>query len=309
MGLQSIPYGKHPKILLLGNGINRAYGSNSWDDILGGISCGTYSEKEINMLKKLPYPMQAVVASADCVDKGVEIFAEDLCKNEVNEIQKDILRLLIENRYDTVLTTNYSYEIECALDDNFLCKYKQKSSYRKTSYKGTNVDEQFGLFKYMEVNHNDVMIPIWHIHGEAARPKSIILGHYYYGKLLSRLQCYVSNVISRYEGCNRYKKDFIPQSWLDYFLIGDVDIIGLGLDASEMDLWWLINCKKINSEKLGRCTVNWYEPNLDSDSAFAKKVLAKTYGVNVKTEIVGNGEFEKYYRRLVERYRLENESE
>lgn len=299
MSLQSIPYGERPRVLLLGNGINRAFGSNSWGDILDKMSCGTYSEKEIKMLKTLPYPLQAVVASADCVDKGVEIFAEDLCRNEVNEKQKEILQKLIKNKYDVILTTNYSYEIEYAIDESFSCKYKQKCSYRKTTYKGSSVDEQFGLFKYNEVKCEDKTIPVWHIHGEAARPKSIVIGHYYYGKLLSRLQYYVSNVISRYEGCNRYKKPFLPKSWLDYILVGDVDIIGLGLDTSEIDLWWLVNCKKINGEKLGRGDVTWYEPNLDNENAFTKKVLAKTYGMNVLTESVGKAEFEKYYLQLL----------
>lgn len=300
MSLQSIPYGKRPRVLLLGNGINRAFGNSSWGDILDKMSCGAYSEKEIKKLKTMPYPLQAVVASADCVDKGVELFAKDLCSNEVNEKQKDILQKLIDNKYDAILTTNYSYEIEYAMDESFSCKYKQKCSHRKTTYKGTTVDEQFGLFKYNEVSCKDTTIPVWHIHGEAARPKSIVLGHYYYGKLLSRLQYYVSTVISRYEGCNRYKKSFTPKSWLDYFLVGDVDIIGLGLDTSEMDLWWLINCKKINCEKLGNGAVTWYEPNLNNENAFAKKVLAETYGMKVLTDTVGKEEFEKYYFQLVE---------
>lgn len=29
---------------------------------------------------------------------------------------------------------------------------------------------------------------------------------------------------------------YYPQSWIDYFLIGNVHIIGFGLDPSEMDM-------------------------------------------------------------------------
>lgn len=299
MALKSIPYGTRPKILLLGNGINRAFGSDSWGDILGRISCGTYTKKEIELLKGMPYPLQAVVASGACVDKGVELFAEKLCDAKLGEQHRDVLISLINNNFDAILTTNYSYEIEAAIDELFISKYKQRCSYRKSDYKGSTVDSQFGLFHYNNMQIEEDFIPIWHIHGEAARPKSIVLGHYYYGKLLSRLQYYVSNVISRYEGCNRYKKSFAPRSWLDYFLISDVHIVGLGLDTSELDLWWLINCKKIHSDKLGQGSIIWHEPNLDAKNSFSRKTLAETYGVKIDTHIVKANGYKQYYSSCI----------
>lgn len=290
---------KNPRVLLIGNGINRAFGNSSWDDIIGKMSCRTYSEKEEKVLKGMPYPLQAVVASVDCVDMGIELFAKELCENKITEQQKVILRKLISNHYDAILTTNYSYEIEYALDEAFSCKYKQKCSHRKTTYTGNTVDEQFGLFKYQEVNLDGRLIPVWHIHGEAARPKSIVLGHYYYGKLLGRLQNYVSNVIRRHEGCCRHEKQFTPISWLDYFLVGDLHIVGLGLDMSEMDLWWLLNCKKINADKLGNGVVTWHEPNLETPQSLPKKLLAETYGMKVDTMSVEDGQYAEYYSKLL----------
>lgn len=35
-------YNGIPKVLLLGNGINRAFGASSWDDIINNLSIGEF---------------------------------------------------------------------------------------------------------------------------------------------------------------------------------------------------------------------------------------------------------------------------
>lgn len=53
---------------------------------------------------------------------------------------------------------------------------------------------------------------VWHIHGEAARHGTMILGHYYYGKLLSKMQQYVSSLIARHGASTSRGQDMEARS-------------------------------------------------------------------------------------------------
>ncbi len=50
-------------------------------------------------------------------------------------------------------------------------------------------------------------------------------------------QIKVSSIISKLRGEN----DFDSISWIELFFNSDIHIIGLGLDFSEIDLWWILN--------------------------------------------------------------------
>ena len=63
---------------------------------------------------------------------------------------------------------------------------------------------------------------IWHIHGEARKPNSIVLGHLYYGNLLTRCSGYLYGDAGCEEG-----EVF---SWVDAFMLGDVYTLGFGYD-------------------------------------------------------------------------------
>jgi hypothetical protein len=124
----------------------------------------------------------------------------------------------------------------------------------------------------------------------------MILGHYYYGKLLAKMQKNSSNIIARYKGCRKRKQAMDIRSWLEYFLIGDVYIVGCGLVLSEMDLWWLINCKKRNFPE---SKVVLYKPDLTLE----ERMLADAYGVRIKDGGF-TGDYKEYYEKICEN--LEN---
>lgn len=295
--LPAIKYGKIPNILLLGNGISRAFNQVSWDDLLKGISEKSLNKLEEEQLKKVPYPLQPVILTNDCIDVKVKDIATRLIDIEVLSEQAQLIKGFTDLHFDAILTTNYTYDIEKSIDTDFYCKINKNSKYRKSVSDGSKTENQFGMYKYMEVEDGTYTNRVWHIHGEAARPNSMILGHYYYGKLLSKIQQYISTVKRRYEGCKNYKSDFTPHSWIDYFLLGNVHIVGFGMDFSEMDIWWLINCKKRNA--INDSKIYYYEPNMKSEGNYNKNLLAKAYGVEVITEKV-NKDYKKYYYDLAE---------
>lgn len=292
--LEAIKITERPKILLLGNGINRSFGNASWSSLLAKISCTSHNTSRERLINELPFPLQAIIITGDNVEEGVKLISDALISEKVSAEHQEILNTFLNIPFDAILTTNYTYEIEQSLDEDFRCINGKSCKYRNSTHEGNTADEQFGLFKYMHVNERN----IWHIHGEAGRSRSMVLGHYDYGKLLSRVQNHISSFIKRYKAAEKHKSDFIPLSWIDYFMLGDVYVVGLGLDSSELDLWWLINCKKRHLKDINSGSIYWYEPNLNKRSEFGRLILAETNGIKHRTENVDCDGYKDYYRNL-----------
>ncbi len=233
-------------ILFLGNGINRCFQENvSWNDVLSKLSDGKYTSWELSRMA-CPAPLKAIIATSDNVNKK-------LAQNKqyffgtASEEQNVYLRKLFDMGFEDIITTNYSYELEmAALGVHSISENKL----RKMSAHTTAIDRAEG--KYMLHTYNSVLYGgkerrIWHIHGEARKPDSMILGHYYYGNLTAK----VKNESDRLGDAYR-REGYKCKSWMDLFILGDVYIIGTALDVSEIDLWWLINRKARENGRHGK---------------------------------------------------------
>jgi hypothetical protein len=196
--------------------------------------------------------------------------------------------------FSAILTTNYTYELEKALDSAFVCLPGRKCKARIVAYEGNGKYNTEQLHTYFQI---DDAPPIWHIHGEAARHGTMILGHYYYGKLLSKMQQYVSSLIARHRVNKAKGQDMWVRSWIDLFMLGNIYIVGLGMSLSEMDLWWLVNCKKRN---FPNTKVTLYKPDIQTE----ERLLAEAYGVTVKTDGY-TGDYRAYYQDTCERLKSE----
>lgn len=278
-----------PRVLLIGNGINRAFNSSDWDKLLWDMAPNDRKENW-ESIKKLPYPLMAVVATGDRIDVALKEQSKTMCAGKVFRDQAKIMQEIVKLEADAILTTNYTYEIEQALNDEFCVFPGRSSKYRcKTSVNISKKDLN-SLYQYMNITVGDKNFPVWHIHGEAAKYNSMIIGHYYYGKLLCNVEKYAAETIRRYKITERQQGEFYPRSWVDYILFGDVYIVGLGMDFSEMDLWWLINCKKRN----GKGKIYYYEPNLNLE----KRTLMETYGVENVDLGMKDKDYREYYFRV-----------
>lgn len=278
-----------PRVLLIGNGINRAFDSSDWDKLIQDIAPDDKKENW-ESIKKLPYPLMAVVATGDQIDTALKTQAKVMCAGKVTEAQSELIQEILKVNTDAILTTNYTYEIEQALNGQFHVSPGKISKHRCKTCKDKPKEETTSLYQYMNIAATDKDIPVWHIHGEAAKYDSMVIGHYYYGKLLRKIEKYAAETIRRYKIAEKQQEEFYPRSWIDYILFGDVYIVGLGMDYSEMDLWWLVNCKKRN----GRGTIYYYEPNLQ----FEKKALIETYGVKNIDLGVRDKNYREYYFRV-----------
>lgn len=244
----TIPWDRRPRILFLGNGMSRAFGGSSWEDIIREIN---YTGTDLTEIKKAPFPLQAVIATGDQVDCGTMEIGVKL-KKPMGQQMREYMEQLVELPFDSILTTNYSYELEEAVDPDFLKGKGRFRTYSAHTSACGRVESQFLLHSCYHIPGSDHACNIWHIHGEANKPNSMIFGHYYYGNLLFRYQEYLRQRGNAYEENQSRHKELEVRSWLDYFIMADIYVLGCGLDFSEMDLWWLINRKKREKAQTGK---------------------------------------------------------
>ena len=285
----------YPQILLLGNGINRTCESNDWGDLIKNLSCNPRIDPKI--IEEVAYPLQVVLATGDKLDIQIKENKELFYGLESIEQERPLLESILRIPFDHVLTTNYSYEIERVANskvgaDGKYCKKLARNLLRKDQ-----VERKYLLHSYNEISFEEHCHKIWHIHGEARKPQSIVLGHYNYGKLLSR---YIETLEKRGNKQLEHQRAGeapLIESWLDAFIIGDVYVLGFGFDYSEMDLWWLLNRKKREKAQHGK--LYFYEPSQGNEVKFS---LLEAYDARIErlgfnTKPVN---YQQFYRYAIE---------
>lgn len=290
--LPSISIKQTPQILFLGNGINRQFEQGSWDDIINDYAVKNITGYKKGQLKDFPATMQIVMATGDKVDKSMVDLAKKFLECEITDEQICYNQKLLRLPFEHIITTNYSYELELAVGGGY-----SVGNYRKQNFV-TNCDiknnNDMNLYQYTDVTFNEAKKHIWHIHGQLYKPKSIIMGHYYYGKLVSQIQNHIPHLMAKWNGCKTHDKNFNIKSWVDLFIFGDVHIIGFGMDLSEMDIWWLACCKKRNAPNT---KIYFYTP--DCDISKEKELLMKTYGIEIVKSRLKDRNYKKYYQDVL----------
>lgn len=283
--MQPISPRKIPKVLLLGNGINRAFDGQKWEHLLKAICKQPFTEDEWAILRKMPYPLLAVAVTGDDLATAMKDKADSFVNMEIPEEERQIIREVVGDSFDAILTTDYSYEIEHALCDDFSVSKWRQSRFRHYTCDRKSRIETESLYQYMEVREG---LPIWHMHGEAAKPDTMVIGHSYYGNMIARMQKHITESVKAHKAAAKQRKEYYPRSWVDYFLYGDVYIVGQGLSVHELDLWWLISAKKRN----GMGSIYYFEP----DAGIAKQTLSDAYDVKIVKLPVYNEDYKTYYR-------------
>lgn len=265
---------KYPQVLLLGNGLNRAYGGISWGNLLKEIS--RRDDLPLDELKS-PMPLQAILVTNNDIKGALKKCEKSMYGSIETKEQEQALQKLLGIGFDHILTTNYSYELEmaCRKDNKITSNYLKSISKHTSSAK--KVEPKYLLHTYNECHYENICNKIWHIHGEARKPDSMILGHYYYATLLCKIKSEVDNKGNMYQ---RNQLEGMPNkinSWMDAFILGDVYVLGFGYELSEFDLWWLLN-RKFN-ERASTGKVYYFEPK---PAVLDEKIeLLKVLGVKV----------------------------
>ncbi|WP_149029753.1 SIR2 family protein [Paraburkholderia fungorum] len=270
--------------LLVGNGFNRLSMQLSWQQLLSKLTT------ELGLGGQVAYHEQ----------KPLSLLFEELCVRVPNfktvraaehEVKKRIASLMesfpphellypLVVQFDSILTTNYDVSIEESLAGPL---YYHQS---------TIPESRYSLFRKNDVGARQV----WHIHGEASRPQSILLGYDQYAGYLQKIRNYVTNGLLPAESksaqliasARRLDENCENQgerqifSWVDLFLRDHLHIVGLGFDFTEIDLWWLLVYKRRRDTKTGRTF--FYCIDIDRDiyeREAAKMSLFSSLGVEI----------------------------
>ena len=262
---------KHPQVLLVGNGLTRSTGY-SWHDFINNCAkdkIDIEKYKKDNVFQIPNTILSLTVMETDDVQRHRR-YIENL--NKINYISNPHIDKLVKLPVDSILTTNYTYEIEYAIRDN----YPDLTDNSKKKYAvAIKSDAKYLVHTYNAFNE---FPPIWHIHGEARRKSSLILSHDEYARLTNKIIEYCNK---RKDDYSIYNRDIHVKSWIDYFILGDLYILGFGFDFAEFDLWWLINRRIREKETKGK--IYFYEPKTKDN----KYKLLAMEDMGIKVESLG----------------------
>ena len=273
-------HGQHakPQVLLLGNGVNRAFGGGSWGQLIRDISCNESLPE--NCALHLPMPLRAILVTGDTVGAQLRKAGDILYGKLGDPGHTDMLRVLLDMKFDHILTTNFSYELEAAAQPDCTIHDQQLRQMLRHTDGSRHAEAKYLFYTYNQVSWQGRNVPVWHVHGEGRKPDSMILGHYYYANLLEKITSYVRAEGARWKREQERGETPAIKSWTDAFLFGDVYVLGFGFDVSEFDLWWLLNRKKRERADTGK---TWFfaPEELSSDGINEKEELLKVLGVEV----------------------------
>ena len=279
------------QVLFAGNGVALRMGAaNKWNEIIAEFAEEYDPQLDRKLLKKLPYNMQIVAATRDNVDKSMVELCQKLKEITLNEEQKAFGKRILSMPFDRIITTNYTYELERSVSENkvFRCRYFEKKRERDMS-----------LFGYIPVTIGEEEKQIWHIHGHACAPNSVIMGHYFYGKLLSSIQSYIPKMLKGWRMRQNIDGDFEIRSWVDSFMTDDVYMVGFGMDLCEADIWWLACCKK---RHFPDSRIYYYVPEWDLPKDDPRRILMNAYGIVIREISCSEKDFSAFYEEILKEF-------
>lgn len=225
-----------PRVLLLGNGILRLANGMSWYALLKGIDKAEKPVSDCVLKNEIPSSMW-IEALYGCDAEVNRRLAASVIEQQKLCIT-DTFRELISLPWDCILTTNYSYETEEVLTDGRWSTVRSLRSRSCRCLDGQPRKHDNLCICYEIKTEQGKTIPVWHIHGDYLRHSSMILTYYSYANQINRLITYNKSRGNAFEEAIRDNKPVKMQSWLDWYVLGDVYSVGFGFDTSEFDLWW-----------------------------------------------------------------------
>ncbi len=260
--------------------MNRLSGStDSWEKLLNRLAKDFRQQDIMSLSKYKPFTLifEEIVLRSDGDPRNQEMEIKRKVAQQVdslpgNSFHREIMNCGVRN----ILTTNYDYNFE-------------KSVEGQNERKNFRPERTYSVFRRRRVNSMNV----WHIHGEAEVPGSIMLGHEQYAGSLQKLRSYIvgaregtQKLTSPFtSGVTNFDQNDTVHSWADIFLRDSVYIIGLSLHYTEIELWWLLSYKerlrKVDKYRPGETHYYHFYRRRTSDEEEAKLSILKSMGVKV----------------------------
>lgn len=294
------------KTLLFGNGLNLLTTDNiKWKDILDII-------KKENKFDNCQLPntliYERILMERSKLSDGISAVERNI-KSEVVEQLRNISTnqyydLLFNLGLKNYLTTNYDYSLNRIIEQ------------KNCVFKSNSTEDRYSIRRNTSIfdKNNQEICKIWNIHGEINRPTSIMLGLDHYCGSIGKIDAYingtyeyqynkktirVNSIIDKIK--NQY---FDKVSWVELFFNTDVHILGLSLEYSEIDLWWMLNkrARIMNENKTSAHISNriyYYSKSIEIE----KKEVLKSFYVDVITDDSNkkDSSWENYYNKTLEK--------
>jgi len=294
------------KTLLFGNGLNQlTTGLISWKDLLDNI-------KKKNTFDNLALPntmiYERILMERPKLADG--IFAvEGNIKTDIAEQMRNIstnqyYELVHNLDFKNYLTTNYDYSLNKKIQEK---EFTSKNNSTEDIYsirRNTTIFDKNGKEK----------CNIWNIHGEVDRPPSIMLGLDHYCGSIGKLDAYLKGTYEFQENKKPIRvksitdkiksREFDNYSWVELFFNTDIHILGLSLEYSETDLWWILNkrARMMNDKKTSVHISNkifYYSTSIEPE----KEGVLNSFNVQVVKTNPDTKTFNwgKYYEQTIEK--------
>ncbi len=235
--------------LLLGNGINRLSAQLDWVSILDRLAEGVPGAENVQHSEQKPLSLYfEELCAFEAISKPFRNAENDVKRRMaglLQHVEPDPLLTQFVDLFSVILTTNYDHAIEEALAGPL---YERKPFLPESRY---------SLFRRSIANSKAV----WHIHGDILYPETILLGYDHYSGYLQKIRNYQTaqmteeqrkGLLENYPDVSRTDPACVNLfSWVDHFFRDHIHIVGLGLDFTELDLWWLLVYKRRKNKVTG----------------------------------------------------------
>lgn len=267
------------RALFVGNGINRTELNHgvSWIDLLQRISdrFGINTDLQ-NDLKPFPLTFEEMlytkIGRNDFHNKlkNLKIAISEIFAEDANGlIEGEIHRGIMECGINEIITTNYDYNLELSVMQNFIQE--------KALYSRNNQESKHSLYRGYNING----ITVRHIHGELKHNRnitptdlsypeeSIMIGFDHYADYFAKIQAVIRGESGKHK--DEEKKSLLirlrdgqtGKLWTDLFFTHKLIFAGFSLDFSENHLWWLLTKR----EELKRES-NKYDVKINNEIIF-----------------------------------------
>ena len=285
------------KVLFLGNGIYRAFHGEieSWNSILNTLFCELLKDKLCEI------PDCSAIIKYEYLQTQIKEKFEKKVAERLRDIYKrpDFLKLctrineLVWGHYDTVITTNVDNRLEGI-------EKKWKLSSQK--------QWKFSTFRQKTAVHDNRELKIHYVHGEISKYRSICFGlaHYlgeyrnhYENTVKKKYRDKIVSDSSKIELSSKYiteQRCLDELSWTYYIFNNPIDIVGFGLDSSEIDIWWIL---KLRMLKPHTNKVRYLYPSIDEN---AKKILPLLKAYDIVPVVIPCSGYSEFYELYFEKY-------
>lgn len=293
------------KALFLGNGIHRTGNNNgiSWGELLQKISTTYGIDTDLkNELKPFPLAFEEMLYAKEgrnefqsklrnLKTKISDILLEDADRLIDNEIHRGFMQSGIKE----IITTNYDYNLETSLVNNF--------RFNKKEYSINNLESKHSLYRGYKIGE----VTVRHIHGELKHNRnieptdknyleeSIMIGFKHYSDYFAKIQSVIKGESGNQKDSEkkstlvRLRDKDTGKIWTDLFFTHHLIFAGSSLDFSENHLWWLL----IQREELKRKS-NKFDVLINNEITFC---IPRFPNGSINYNIRSEEEFNKLYKQ------------